>query len=133
MPGGSAGRRVGGSAGRRVGGRDVPAQPALAPSWRWARAARCRRPAGRRHGGGGSSARSPPGHKWRSTGPLAQPSDGWYSLRDFTTLTYNGKHLLHATASDGKGWKSMTFSPFANWSDMATATQTGASAHLGLC
>ncbi|MFI7296130.1 non-reducing end alpha-L-arabinofuranosidase family hydrolase [Streptomyces sp. NPDC050121] len=65
----------------------------------------------------------PSTYKWASTGPLAQPTNGWVALKDFTTVTYNGKHLVYATTSDGTNWKSTGFAPFTNWSDMASATQ----------
>ncbi|WP_405366001.1 non-reducing end alpha-L-arabinofuranosidase family hydrolase [Kitasatospora sp. NBC_00039] len=67
----------------------------------------------------------PSTYRWTSNGPLAQPANGWVALKDFTTVTYNGKHLVYATTSDGSSWGTMGFSPFTNWSDMATATQSG--------
>ncbi|MCX5261670.1 non-reducing end alpha-L-arabinofuranosidase family hydrolase [Streptomyces canus] len=66
----------------------------------------------------------PPTYRWTSTGPLAQPVNGQLALKDFTTTTYNGKHLVYATTSNGTSWGSTGFSPFTNWSDMATAGQT---------
>ncbi len=69
----------------------------------------------------------PSTYRWTSTGPLAQPANGWVALKDFTTVTYNGKHLVYATSSDGSSWGAMTFRPFTNWSDMASAGQSGIS------
>ncbi|MFI6929635.1 non-reducing end alpha-L-arabinofuranosidase family hydrolase [Streptomyces sp. NPDC050287] len=74
--------------------------------------------------GASNSCALPSTYRWTSTGPLAEPANGQVALKDFTTTTYNGKHLVYATTSDGTSWGSTGFSPFTNWSDMATAGQT---------
>ncbi len=69
----------------------------------------------------------PSKYRWTSTGPLAEPSNGSASLKNFTAVKYNGQNLVYATTASASGWRATGFRPFTNWSDMATAPQTAVS------
>ncbi|KAF4435125.1 alpha-L-arabinofuranosidase precursor [Fusarium acutatum] len=68
----------------------------------------------------------PTSYKWTSSGALAQPKNGWKSLKDFTVAPYNGGQLVYATVF-GTSWGSMAFSPVSNLNQLGSATQTGMS------
>lgn len=67
----------------------------------------------------------PTSYSWKSTGSLAEPAEGWLSLKDFTIAPYEGGNLVYATNNNGQSWGSLGFGLFSDFADMANAAQTG--------
>lgn len=73
-------------------------------------------------GGGGATCPLPTTFKWKDNGgPLATPANGWASLKDFTNVVSNGKHIVYMTFY-GSNWGGAMMT-FNDWSGAATATQ----------
>ncbi|KAG9416156.1 hypothetical protein AC1031_000554 [Aphanomyces cochlioides] len=54
---------------------------------------------------GGGFCDFPKAPQWTSTGLLANPQHGWESLKDFTNVVYNGKHIVIAYAGIPDEWE----------------------------
>ncbi|HYP89087.1 MAG TPA: non-reducing end alpha-L-arabinofuranosidase family hydrolase, partial [Polyangiaceae bacterium] len=75
----------------------------------------------------GATCPLPAKFKWTSSGPLAEPKSGWASLKDFTSVVSNGKHIVYMTNHDnGSAWGAAMFT-FDDWPNAATATQVALS------
>jgi hypothetical protein len=74
-------------------------------------------------GGSGETCALPTKFQWTSSGPIAEPKSGWVSLKDFTNVVYNGKHIVYMSMHDASAYGSAMFS-FVDWPDAASATQT---------
>jgi hypothetical protein len=74
---------------------------------------------------GGPSCDLPATFKWTGGAPLAQPKNGWLSMKDVTHVFHNGEHILYYTTFQSN-WGSgmMTFN---DWPEAASAPQTATS------
>lgn len=49
----------------------------------------------------------PSTYRWTDAGgPLAQPRNGWVSLKDFTVSTYNGQYIVYGSNFAGSSYGS---------------------------
>ncbi|KAF5323256.1 hypothetical protein D9619_013527 [Psilocybe cf. subviscida] len=67
----------------------------------------------------------PSSYRWSSSGALAQPQNGWVSLKDFSHVPYNGKHLVYGSYVGSQGYGSMAFGLVDDFSQLGSALQTG--------
>ena len=75
-------------------------------------------------GGSTGTCALPTTFKWTSTAALAQPKSGWVSLKDFSSIVYNNQHIVYMSTVDTAGAYGGAMMTFADWPQMATATQT---------
>jgi hypothetical protein len=69
----------------------------------------------------------PSSYSWTPSEVLAEPANGWSSLKDFTVAPYDGQNLVYASMWDGSAYGSMNFGLFSDFSSMGAAAQTGMS------
>ena len=77
--------------------------------------------------GGGSGGTSttcalPSTFKWTSGAAIAQPKNGWVSLKDFTNVVSEGKHIIYMTTHDQSAYGAAMMT-FTDWPDAASAAQ----------
>jgi hypothetical protein len=72
---------------------------------------------------GGETCALPRSFKWTSGGPIASPKNGWVSIKDFSHVFYEGKHVVYMTTHDQSNWGSAMMT-FTDWPDAAAAPQT---------
>ncbi|KAH8168735.1 glycosyl hydrolase family 62 domain-containing protein [Sarocladium implicatum] len=65
----------------------------------------------------------PSSYSWTDSGVLAEPSSGWASLKDFTTVMYNDQYLIYASMNQGGTYGSMNFGLVSDLSQLSSASQ----------
>ncbi|HEY5961224.1 MAG TPA: non-reducing end alpha-L-arabinofuranosidase family hydrolase, partial [Polyangiaceae bacterium] len=74
--------------------------------------------------GSSASCPFPTTFQWKDWGgPLAEPKNGWVSLKDFSSVVYNGKHIVYSSTHDDSAYGAQLM-VFNDWPDAATAVQT---------
>lgn len=74
---------------------------------------------------GGPTCDLPATFKWSGGGPLAQPKNGWLSMKDATHVYHNGQNILYFTTFQSNWGSGMM--TFKDWPDAAGAPQTATS------
>jgi hypothetical protein len=54
---------------------------------------------------------------------VTQPKNSWVALKDFTSLVYNGQHIVYMTMHDGSAYGSAMMT-FDDWANASSAPQT---------
>jgi hypothetical protein len=75
-------------------------------------------------GDGGTVCPLPTTFHWTSTGPLAEPQNGWIALKDFSDVVDNNQHLVYMSTVNDAGSYGGVMLTFTAWPRMATATQS---------
>jgi hypothetical protein len=71
---------------------------------------------------GGPTCALPSTFRWTGGAPLAQPKNGWVSMKDVTHVIHNGQHILYFTTYQSTWGSGMM--TFKDWPDAAAAPQT---------
>jgi hypothetical protein len=75
------------------------------------------------NGDGGTVCPLPTTFNWTSTGPLAQPQNGWVSIKDFSDVVFNNQHIVYMSTVSDAGSYGGAMMTFPDWPEMAAATQ----------
>lgn len=68
----------------------------------------------------------PSSYTWTDLGgALAEPANGWASLKDFTVSSVNGEYIIYGSDYDGSNYGSFAFGTVSDFSDLGSASQNG--------